>query len=436
MIKDIFAVLLNRILARGGNLIVLALLARFLSTEDMGVYGLTTMTSYTVVYFASLGLRNSSAFFIAKGLFDEPRIKQTLLYAWPIISTLAFGIMFGISSYNLGHRADPGIIALAASAVIPMMFVYITQGIFLATKNIRAFNQSEIISRYFLLAGVLVSIIVDQVTLAVSLLTFVASQFVSVVYIAARTYNKRSYYFPISTDIFKPLWPMIKQGGVFSLTLAFVTMNSSVSVYFSNLKLGATSTALLFAALKITELVSEAATSAGLVSYSHGVGQNSKRRALYNNLQAAWVLFAVVMVGAVVLFVFSGLIVKIVYGEKYLGAIAALNWLGLSLPFLCYSRVVNSGLCAQGAVTSGMAVQAVAVLINGAICFSIGNSLENVAIGLVVSRVFCFFAYSYCLARMLNVGYARTALPRKKQYVLLKSAALSKFGKFTKRLKR
>ncbi|CBL45025.1 Hypothetical protein HDN1F_14420 [gamma proteobacterium HdN1] len=435
MIKDIFAVLVNRILARGGNLIVLALLARYLSTADMGVYGLTSITSYTVIYFASLGLRNSSAFFLAKGLFDEAQIKQALLFSWPLIGALAFASMLLLTNYNLSGSLPTEIVLLASTAVIPMVFVYIGQGIFLANKNIRAFNQSELFSRYFLLGGVVLAILLEKISLSIALLIFVASQFAAVFYVFAKAYSNKAVFQNLGLQMFSPLLPMIKQGGLFSLTLAFATMNSSVSVYFSNLALDATATALIFAALKLTELVSEAATSASLVSYSHGIGQTSRRRALHNTLQAAWVLFVVVLVGAIALIVLADPIVRIIYGEKYLDAVAILPWLALGLPFHCHARVVNSGLCSQGEIGSGAFIQGISVLINIGICIGVATSMQSIVIALMISRVFCFFAYSWYLAKMLNVGYIRTVFPRRSQWVLIRNALADKTQKIRKKLR-
>ncbi|CBL45929.1 Hypothetical protein HDN1F_23460 [gamma proteobacterium HdN1] len=434
MIKDVFAVLFNRILSRAGNLLVLALLARYLSKEDMGVYGLTTMVSYSVIYLASLGLRNSSAFFIAKGLFQESQVKQTLLYIWPLIATLAFGLMLGVSAYNLSGKSTTDVIILSALAVVPMMFVYVTQGLFLASKNIRAFNKSEILSRYFLLASVILLIIADQVTLSTALITFALSHFTSVIYIAAVAYRERSSRH-ISIDAFRRVLPMIKQGGALSLTLAFITMNTSFSVYFTSVQLGAGVATLVFAALKITDLVTEAASSASLVSYSHTVSQNNRNRALYQNLQAAWALFAVAAVGVMILLPLSEWVIRIAYGEKYLDAVATLNWIALSLPFLCYARVANSGLNAQGAITSGTLIQASEVIINAVICFTFGTSVEHIAIALLVSRLVSFLAYSIIIAHTMKVSVIRTALPRRRQLRLglrrlhsAYSAALSRAG--------
>lgn len=417
---DALLVFLSRLLSRGSVFIVLLLLARTLSVEDLGFYGLVTTTAYTAVYFCSLGLRHASAFFLGKGFAEDGAVVAAL-----VVSAVVLGIvsaLFASGFYIVrGETSSTSLVALLSGAVLlPMLFVYIGQGYFLGKRQIKRFNFSELLSRFVLLAvvggGTAASF---GLSLELALLAFLLSNFVGMAYVVVIVFRSLDGPVQYSAGV-RLIIPMIKQGFPFAVALALVLLSPTISLHSANYLLGAQAGGLFFAAYKITDIVGEAATATGLVSFSHGVQSSNARRALLRARRSAWVVSGLAVFFAIFMSLAADLLIPTLLGAAYSGSADLMSVLAWSLPFLCFARIMNPSLAAQGYGASGAWVQFATVLTNVALAFALAPSLGlvGIAVALAISRVLNAFAFAVVVARVTRVGFCAILFPDRRWLAL------------------
>jgi O-antigen/teichoic acid export membrane protein len=427
------AVFLTRFIARGGNFFVLAILARTLSVGEMGFYGFASTTAYLVIYFASFGFRHASAYYVGRELDEQGNIITALGIAWIGLAFVATSAT--VAGYRWYGRAEgfEEYALVAGISVAPMLFWYLGQGIFLGNTQFRAVNITDLIPRYSLLALIAVPAFVGALSLRGAFIASFVGHAMAAGFVAWRLAPKAGLSW---RRAFALLPAMCRQGFPFAIALAFVTLTPAVNVYGANLLLGAHAGGLLFGALKLTDIVAEAATATGIVSFAHGVRSQDVRIGLRRSIRAAWAVSAGGLLCGVVMAAASPLIVTLGLGKAYEGAVGLLVVLALGLPFLCFARILNPALAAQGYATAGAKLQGVGVLVNalliGALVKPLG--LFGVAVALSLVRFLVALAYARLCGRILGSGTKSVLIPSRAEMTKATSKASALVTSSFKRL--
>lgn len=419
----------SRLLSRGSVFVVLLILARTLSVEDLGFYGLVTTTAYTAVCFCSFGLRHASAFFLGKGIAEEGALVGALAVSAAVLG-IASGLFASVFYGMRGGASGASVVALLSGAVLlPMLFVYIGQGYFLGKRQIKRFNFSELLSRFVLLAVVAVGTVASfRLSLDLALSAFLLSNFVGMTYVVLVVF--RSVGGPIQCAAGSRLiMPMIKQGFPFAVALALVLLSPTISLHSANYLIGAQAGGLFFAAYKITDIVGEAATATGLVSFSHGVQSSNGRRALLRARRSAWVVSGLAVFFAIFMSLSADLLIPTLLGKAYAGSADLMSVLAWSLPFLCFARIMNPSLAAQGHGASGAWVQFATVLVNVLLAFALAPTLGliGIAVALAISRFLNALAFAAVVARVTRVPVLAIVFPDRRWLVLTLASLIKRF---------
>lgn len=413
---DSLFVFLARLVSRGAVFVVLVILARGLSIEDLGYYGIVTTTAYSAVYFGSLGLRHASALYLGREMASVGAVVGALALASTVLGLVA-GVGASLAYWYLGARSGDTLLAVLSGAVLlPMLFVFIWQGYFLGFKQIKRFNRSELVSRFLLLVLVLVVFLAGvEFSVQGALLAFLVSQLVGMTYVVATV--SRSVTGPlIFAGSGRTILDMVRSGFPFAVSLALVILSPTISLHIGTLVAGAQVAGLFFVAYKLTDIIAEAATATGMVAFSYGVQKSRPRRALGSALRSAWVVVGISIVLAVILSLSSDLITRLLLGEEYADSAVAIDILVWSLPFLCFSRILSPALAAQGHAATGAWIQAGTVAMNacGALVLGSQFGLVGIALALALSRVINAFAFAVNVSRFTGLGFARVVIPNRR----------------------
>jgi O-antigen/teichoic acid export membrane protein len=418
MALEAFFVLIFRILGRGSVFVVLAILSRTLSLEDLGVYGLVTVTSYAFVYVVSGGLRHASAYFIGKGLAGDRVLYRVMFVYVSVIGALCSVGIFFIAPYYFGQGYDTATVVLVSLAFIPLLFMFVFQGIFLGRGEIGNFNRTEIFARVLNLVLILIIVISGRdVSLLLSLIAFVSSNTVGAIFALYLASPRAPVGLHKSAESYFSVFSrMVRYGLPLSMALALVAFSPAISMHVAKLTVGVGALGAIYLAYKLSDIVSEAATAMGMVAFSHGVRATSGRRALFSSLMSAWMVALIGCVAGGFMITTSDFLANIMLNAPDVTVPKVISIIGLGLPFLCYARVVNPSLAAQGFGTSGALIQGMTLVLNAAGEFVLGGAYgaEGIAMALTLSRVISAMAFAFVVSRVLRVAGVEAVLPRRR----------------------
>jgi O-antigen/teichoic acid export membrane protein len=419
-------VLGGKFLVAASNLIVGSLLARLLSTEEFGEYGV----AFTVVtiggMFALLGLHQSVVRFVASSLsLGRParaRASVLLAFRWGLIGTagLAAFLLLGGGAWLARDFWDAPAIAAALPAVAVWLGVTAMQ--LLTSETFRGFHDLRLATTFggvisgWLLASVLGLVLVlgRTITLGQALWLGAAAGAVSVALALVALWRKlaelpageaigRREVFAVSA----PLWV----SGVAASLLG----QSSLWIIAGYLP--PEDVALFYAAMRLVTVVSMPLILVNLlvppfIAELHAVGQHARlQRVLRTTATLAGIPGFVVLLGFVL---FGGSILALLYGEVYRAA-------GPVLAILSVGYLVNvwTGSCGMTlAMTGNQSTLMVITLVTSALSvvgtlLVIRTGYGIVAVALTVCVMTCLYnVLGWLAARYLTGLWTHATVPR------------------------
>ncbi|WP_460359412.1 oligosaccharide flippase family protein, partial [Mycobacterium sp. ZZG] len=246
------------------------ILARLLSPTDFGWYGILTTAVSVAALVGSLGLRASFGYEIGQNRRTPAEAAGTALVLWlPLtaVSATCVWIFYGRGIPTLAAQQAGGVIfaAVAGSLLIVLM-----QGIFLGRGEIRIFALSETTPGVVLSAFTIALALVSSVTLSTALWAYSAS-FLVAAPIMVRLAVKGVGRLRIN---FRKLGRSVAFGIVYAVNLVLTTISARLSMFVIEHYIGPAPAGQFFAAIRLNEMILEAATVAGVVLFSNAARQD------------------------------------------------------------------------------------------------------------------------------------------------------------------
>ena len=118
-IKDVFSVGVSKILMIVFGLTTSIIVARVLGPENNGVIAALLVYPSLFMSFGSLGIRQSTTYFLGKGIFSENQIKTAITQIWLITAVLSIAVCFVLMRYFSKSGENIWLVVLA---LLPIPF--------------------------------------------------------------------------------------------------------------------------------------------------------------------------------------------------------------------------------------------------------------------------------------------------------------------------
>ncbi|WP_337878938.1 oligosaccharide flippase family protein [Rheinheimera sp.] len=411
---DAFLVFFGRLISRGAMFFVLLILTASMSLEDIGFYGVLSSAIYIAVFLFSLGLRQSVAFFFAKEILSHQHLKSTTFLTYSALSIFGFLALCFYSFYFVGWK-DIGIstVLIFSLSIFPMLFIYINQGFFLGSGDVSSFNTSEVIPKVSFFVVVLsLSLFMDDFTLQLVFFSFLLANLIGAGYTLGKS-DLSELKFQFGFNILHDINLLVKHGFPFAITLVLLLVIPFSTIFIAKYLYGAAVAGIYFLAYKFADIFAEVATATGMVAFSKGIRSKNPKRNIVSVLTSAWILFIISLVAALVLsilcYFFAGNYVSDYSNEHLFSIILIL----LSLPFLCFTRVIGPALSACGLASRVALSQFLSfiflVLSTLSACYL--YSYSGLGIGFFSTRVIYFILLNSILCRKFCFSFVNVAIP-------------------------
>jgi O-antigen/teichoic acid export membrane protein len=426
LLRDALWVLATRLTNRGSNFLTFLLVARSLSVEAFGLYGYVVATTLVLSVACDMGLRQAAAQRMGADPGAAPAVATHLALLWlPLAVIAGAGSVLALRWGDLAASPDEqGLVAGAAAA---LLLIRMGQGIFLGQGNIRALNQSELVSRAVMLGGTVGFWALGRLDLGVALWLLFVAHAVAAAWLA---WQLRSLLAPAALPDPALLRRLLRSGLLFASGVVLIILMGRVGIWVVNARLDPAALGAYFGVLRVSEMIVEVATAVGVVLFSHGVRSaaldaTAQAAAAREAARVARIALLVMAVGAAGLAAVAGPFLQLLLGAPFGEQATAFRVLLLGTLPACLTNMLFPTLTAHGHARFGALVLGPGVLANGGLTwilsapFGVTGACAAVAIAnLLVAAILLAV-----LRRQLGLGVGEVLLIRREDLRQILQAA-------------
>jgi O-antigen/teichoic acid export membrane protein len=360
-IKDIYRVGVSQILMIFFGLTVSIITARLIGPEGNGIIAGLNVYPSLFMAIGSLGIRQSTAYFLGKGIYTAKQIKIAITQIWVLTSFVSLVVCFMLIFYfsNFGSYLN-----LVFFALIPIpfsLFNTYNSGIFLGSNDIKTFNKINWIPSLIAMLGTILFVLFLKWDVKGAMISSVLG--VLVMFFVLLFKNKFFNFFSFRFD-----WNIIKQmlslGFVYASALFAINLNYRIDIILLDKLSNTYELGIYSKGAAITQYLWQIPILLSTVVFSRSAV--SKNNIAFSIKVAQLLRVSLVIVGVVSIFLIllSEKIILGMYGEQFKESIAVLNYLLPGVVILTFFKVMNMDLAGQGKPWVSIKAMLPALIIN------------------------------------------------------------------------
>jgi O-antigen/teichoic acid export membrane protein len=335
--------------------------ARYLGPEKNGLIASLLVYPGLFMSVGSLGVQQSTAYFIGKNLYTEEQIKRAVTQIWLFTSFFAFIICYFLIR-DFSNSGDNLLYVILVLIPIPFaLFNTYNSGLFLGKNQIKTFNQINWIPSFITLLFCVALIILYPLGISGYLIAQIGGPvFISIVLIFKNKFIK-SFSLDFDWEIIKK---MLNLGMVYALALLVINLNYRFDVIMldkmsSQYELGIYSKGAniiqflwQIPMLLSTIVFARSAVSKDNLAFSHKVAQLLR------------ISFIAIGAFSVLMMIFSKLIIVGLFGIAFEGSVTVLQYLIPGVVLLTIFKVMNMDLAGKGMPSVSLKAMVPGLIIN------------------------------------------------------------------------
>ena len=349
MLKQSFILIFGKIVAAALGLVSGIFLARVLGPEKLGQYQIFISTQTVLITSVTLGIGNSSIYFINKNKITEKAVVSSFLKIFivlAIVSCIGFYIIVNNETNYFGKIEKGGFI-LFLLGTASLIIISILRPILFVRKKVLQITWINLLPSIFLIIGVIGLLVVKKLSVFNVLSFWGIGNFIALLF--SLLYHKHNISFNEKIKL-KNVLDVSFYGIKLSASNLLFILISNTSIFFIN-KIsegGFSDVGLYSRAIAISSIVYMIPTAVGPLLFSRwstNLNKNECKNEIQKTLRVFNTLSVVVIIIGVI---FSNTILQILYGIEFISAQNTLIILLISLMFQVRSEVFNNYLASQG----------------------------------------------------------------------------------------
>ncbi|EON75882.1 hypothetical protein ADIS_3639 [Lunatimonas lonarensis] len=338
--------------------------ARYLGPENNGIIAALLVYPSIFMTIGSMGIRQSTTYFLGKGIFPEEKIKTTVTQIWLLTSLISLIACYYLMTQlsRSGERLDYVLLALLP---IPFtLFNTYNQGIFLGKNEIKVFNRINWIPTVFIFLFTAILLIVFRFGIKGYMIALAIGPIP--IFILLLFKNKFIDSFSLKID-WMILKKMIGLGTTYAIALLIINLNLKLDIILLDNLSDAYQTGIYAKGAGITQYLWQIPMLFSTIIFARSATSKNEREFSIKVTQLLRVSFAVVGIGVIFLLLFSEDIIKILYGGQFKDSVSVLKILLPGVLFFTIFKSMNQDLAGRGKPWVSMYAMIPALIINIAI---------------------------------------------------------------------
>lgn len=340
------------------------IIARFLLPEGKGVIAVYLVSFNLVFSISSLGVRQSTSFFLAKKgrpLKDLSRAHAVLLPCVWLLSSLALLMTYS----GQGLLNDFEVVGALLATIFCKLYVNYTNGFALGKREVAHFNMTQLLpaAMEFLLA--LLFVVVLSWGVPGYFFALFLSSLVTAVHVYLWARNLEGYSLAPSFPAFRVTgFDLVRKGVAYAVPLFVFGLNYNVDILILNHFLPVTEVGIYSQGVSLANLLWQVSTAVNLVVFSHSVTAGNAgeySRALWRKMKK---LMLFILPVALVIAGLSPHVVPWLYGEAFQKSATVIMLLAPGVYFMTAFKILHGDMAGRGRPLVALRIFTGAVVLN------------------------------------------------------------------------
>lgn len=394
-IKDVLSVGISKILIIVFGLTTSIIVARVLGPEKNGVIAALLVYPSLFMSIGSLGIRQSTTYFLGKNIFSEEQIKTAITQIWLFTTVISIAVCFVLMRYFSKSGENMWLIVLAVLPIPFALFNTYNSGIFLGKNEIGTFNKINWIPGLIILIITALLLLWFSFDISGYLIALIGGPvFISVILLFKNKF--------INAFSFNYNWVIIKKmlslGLVYAVALLVINLNYRIDVILLDNLSTAFETGIYSKGVSVTEYLWQIPMLLSTVVFARSAISKDNKAFSLKVAQLLRLSLLTIGFAALVLFLLSKFIIVLMYGESFIKSVNVLNTLLPGVLLLTIFKVINMDLSGKGKPWVSLKAMIPALVINIVLNFvlipdygSVGAALASTISYTFASILFIFF---------------------------------------------
>ena len=360
-IKDLSSVGFSKILMILFGLTSSVIVARTLGPEINGVIATLLVYPSLFMSFGSLGIRQSTTYFLGKGIYSEDQIKKAISQIWLLSSSFSIIICYLLIRFASNSGNSMWLVILALLPIPFSLFNTYNSGIFLGKNQINNFNKINWIPT--LISFLIVVILVLWLDFGINgyLLALIGGPcFISIVLLYKTNFIKL-VSFKYNLEIIKK---MLGLGLIYALALLVNNLNYRIDIIFLDTISSAYQTGIYSKGIALSEYLWQIpAVLYTLIFARSSISKNDNAFSL-KICQLLRLVFLIVIFCALILYIFAEFIVVSLFGVEFYDSVYIFRIILPGAVLFVFFGVLNMDLSGKGKPWASLKAMVPALIIN------------------------------------------------------------------------
>lgn len=371
------------------------IVARVLGPDKNGVIAALLVYPSLFMSFGSLGIRQSTTYFLGKGIFSENQIRTAITQIWLITAVFSIVVCFLLMRYFSKSGENLWLVILALSPIPFTLFNTYNSGIFLGKNEISVFNKINWIPTLVILVITIILVLCLSYGISGYLIALIGGPFFISFILLFKNNFIQAFSFNYNWNIIKQ---MLSLGLIFAVALLIINLNYRIDVILIDNLSTSFETGIYSKGVSVTEYLWQIPMLLSTVVFARSAVSKDDKAFSIKVAQLLRLSFLAIGIAALVLFLLSKFIIILMYGEAFSGSIMVLNTLLPGVLLLTIFKVINMDLSGKGKPWVSLKAMIPALLIN--VVLNIVFIPKHGAVGAALASTI-----SYSLAALLFIFF-------------------------------
>lgn len=414
-VRDVIRVGLSKALIILCGLGVSIITARYIGPEGNGIIAGLVVYPSLFMSIGSLGIRQSTTYFLGKGIYTEEQIKKAIVQIGLLTSFISVIVSF-ILMFYLSTSGDSINLILLALLPIPFtLFNTYNSGIFLGKNDIKTFNQINWVPSAMVLIATIIFVVLLNLNIRGAMLAAALGPIIMFFILLLKNRFLAFFTFRFEWEV---LSSMLSLGIVYALALFVINLNYRIDIILLDRLSNVYEMGIYSKGAGVTQYLWQIPMLFSTIVFARSAVSKDDAAFSGKVAQLLRVSFVGVGVVALIFLLFSDFIIVGMYGTDFRDSISVMNYLLPGVIILTIYKVMNMDLAGKGKPWVAFYAMIPALIINVVLNFILIPQLgaDGAAISSTISYSIAGVLFLIKYSRSTNLSLSEILLYRRSDF--------------------
>jgi len=319
--------------------------ARYLGPELNGTIATLLVYPSLFMTIGSLGIRQSTAYYVGKGVYNDQVIKRAVVQLWYLSSIISVVVSYYLVKYFSNSGQDIRLTLLAVAPIPFTLFITYNSGLFLGKNQIQVFNKINWLPPLFKLMTVVVLVVILNYSIEGALFASVLAPFLMSIILIGRNSFIEGFSLKFEGKAIKSL---LSLGSVYAIALLIINLNYKIDVILLDKLSSAYETGIYSKGASLIEYLWQIPMLLSTIVFARSASSQDNYAFSMKVTQLLRISIVIVGLACIALAILSDFIIQLLYGDAFASSASVLVYLLPGVLLLTIFKVLNMDMAGRG----------------------------------------------------------------------------------------